>query len=316
MLTVTRGVLILSIAASHLHAFAEGQPKIYEELRERTHPPRYERVSLFNPWGEDLFSHPELPADFGDWVVAAARVYADQQIRFDGYLGSEDDGKHYRAAADGLDNAFYGDAAVLGYREVANGEIDDIRERTWICMDLPVHSFTLAGYPLREAIMADYYNAREAYTIGGTFLHNEPKTDFFFRRVRTLHTFLKRNHTYVELYVTKEQYRDSNFTPAQPMQSGDLVFFGHYGDPEGTGGVWHPKHSGIVGTVDQRGLPDLVYNMRVSKGLVDHYDGKINQTRTIEGRDVLFERFSDRYSIIGFGRITQSHPPLESLSEE
>jgi hypothetical protein len=281
--------------------FAEGRSPLYDELSNRSYPPRYDQVSLFNPWGEDLISHAELPDNFGEWVVTAAQVYADQKIRFDGYMSSDDDGSHYLTAADGLDNAYYGDPLRRGYREVANGEVDDLTERSWICMDLPVHAFTLAGYPLREAIMSDYHRAPDAYTLGGTFLHNEPKTDYFFRRVRTVHTFFQRNQLYVDLYATKEQYRDPGFRPAQPMQPGDVVFFGHYGDPEGTGGIWHPKHSGIVGTVDARGLPDLVYNMRVSRSLVDHYDGTIDQDRTIEGQLVKFERFSDRYSIIGSG---------------
>lgn len=309
------GLITLSVCAV-AQSFGEGRQRIYDELRDRSHPPRYERISLFNPWGEDLFTHPELPPDFGEWVVAAAQVYADQNIRFDGYMGSDDDGKRYRTAADGLDNAFYGDASIAGYREVANGEVDDFAERTMICMDLPVHSIVLAGYPLREAIMSDYHTAKDAYTIGGTFLFNEPKTDYFFRRVRTVQTFLQRNHLYADLRITKEQYRDPEFVPATPMQPGDLVFFGHYGDPEGTGGIWHPKHSGIVGTVDERGLPDLVYNMRVSKSLVDYYNGTINQTRTIEGEQVHFERFSDRYSLIGFGRIVRPFAPLEALSAE
>jgi hypothetical protein len=295
-------------------ADCEGPAGLYDELRARSVPPRYDRVTLFNPWGEDLFVHAELPEEFGQWVVAAAQAYADQQIRFDGYMGSTDDGRHYRTAADGLDNAYYGDAQRVTYREVKNGEIDDLTERTWICLDLPVHAITLAGYPLRPAIVNDYYAARDLYTLGETFPENVPKTEYFFRRVRNLRTFLERHQKYVELRVTREQYRDLSFAPEQRFAPGDLVFFGHYGDPEGTGGIWHPKHSGIVGTIDARGLPDLVYDMRVSQSLVDHYDGKIDQTRTIDGHEVHFERFSDRYSLIGFGRIVRAfRPPLESL---
>lgn len=70
---------------------------------------------------------------------------------------------------------------------------------------------------------------------------------------------------------------------------GISFFFGHYGDPESTGGEWHAKHSGIVATIDDRGLPATVYNMRVSRGLLDNYDGDINQTRTIEGKEVFFQ---------------------------
>jgi len=282
---------------------------LYADLAERSYPPRYDRVSLFNPWGEDLIVHREWPADFGDWVVAAAQVYADQKIRFDGYMGSTDDGSHYTAAADGEDGAWWGDSAHARYNRQADGVVDDLGERVWICLDLPVHAFTLAGYPIREALARDFEAVPEIYTIGGTFSENVPTTQAFFRRVRNLRTFLQRHQKYAELRVRKEQYRDPDFRPVEPFAPGDLVFFGHYGDPDGTGGVWHPKHSGIVGTVDARGLPVVVYNMRVSQGLIDEYDGKINQTRVIEGREVHFERFADRYSLIGFGRIVHPFVP-------
>ena len=296
-------------------AHCEVDETLYEDLKGRSHPPRYELVSLFNPWGEEVELHETLPENFGDWVVAAAQVYADQKIRFDGYMGSNDDGAHYRAAADGLDNAFYGDAQRVGYREVADGVADDLTERTWICLDLPVHAVTLAGYPLRAAMTRDYHDATDIYTLGGTFSENRPVTQYFFRRVRNLRTFLERHQLYVEQRISKSEYRNASFRPEVAFAPGDLVFFGHYGDPEGTGGIWHPKHSGVVGTVDARGLPDRVYNMRVSQSLIDHYDGRINQTRIIEGKEVHFERFSDRYSLIGFGRIVNAFDPrLEAMS--
>ncbi len=304
-----RAALALLVSVQAAAAAAEGRSDLYTLLSERSYPPRYDLVSLFNPWGEALEIHPALPENFGEWVATAAQVYADQHIRFDGYMGSDDDGQHYRAAADGLDNAYYGEAQRAGYRVVANGEADDVTERTWICLDLPVHAITLAGYPLRAAIASDYAAATDLYTLGGTFPENQPITQFFFRRVRNLRLFLQREQQYVELRVTKTQYRDPDFRPDASFAPGDLVFFGHYGDPEGTGGIWHPKHSGIVGTIDARGLPDVVYNMRVSQSLIDHYDGRINQTRIIEGREVYFERFSDRYSLIGFGRIARAYVP-------
>jgi hypothetical protein len=67
--------------------------------------------------------------------------------------------------------------------------------------------------------------------------------------------------------------------------------------------------------VDERGLPVAVYNMRVSKGLLDEYDGKINQSRMIEGEEVYFERFADRYSLIGFGRIVHPYHPTVAVAE-
>lgn len=293
----------------------EEKTSLYDNLAHRSHPPRYDRVSVFNPWGEDLLVHRELPEDFGQWVVAAAQVYAGQKIHFDGYMGSTDDGKHYATAADGEDGAWWGDSVHARYYKVTDGRADDAGERVWICLDLPVHAFTLAGYPLREAIAEDFSSATEVYTIGGTFPENVPTTQAFFRRVRNLRTFFERKQKYVELRVRKEQYRDPGFRPAEPFAPGDLVFLGHYGDPEGTGGNWHPKHSGIVGTVDARGLPVMVYNMRVSKSLVDEYDGKIDQTRTIEGKEVRFERFADRYSLIGFGRIIRPYLPSTHVAE-
>lgn len=290
-------------------------PTLPGDLAQRSHPPRYERVSVFNPWGEDLIVHRELPENFGAWVVAAAQVYADQKIRFDGYMGSTDDGSHYKAAADGIDAAWMGDSVGAQYVQSSDGVVDDAGERVWICLDLPVHALTLAGYPMREAMADDFNLATDTYTIGGTFSENVPTTQAYFRRVRNMKTFFQRQQKYVELRVHKEEYRNPEYRPTEPFAPGDVVLFGHYGDPEGTGGLWHPKHSGIVGTVDDRGLPVVVYNMRVSQGLVDEYDGKINQTRIIEGNEVHFERFADRYTLIGFGRIVHPYHPLSAVAD-
>jgi len=306
-------MLIVFLIAPALSA-QEAAPDLAADLAQRSHPPRYYRVSLFNPWGEDLIVHRELPENFGAWVAAAAQVYADQRIRFDGYMGSNDDGRHYRAASDGIDTAYIGDSVGARYVESKDGVVDDVGERVWICLDLPVHALTLAGYPIREAMVDDFHLASQFYTIEGTFSENVPTVQAYFRRVRNMRTFFQRQQKYVELRVLTEDYRNPEFRPAEPFAPGDVVLFGHYGDPEGTGGIWHPKHSGIVGTVDERGLPVVVYNMRVSKGLVDEYDGKINQTRTIEGQEIYFERFSDRYSLIGFGRIVHPYHPALAVA--
>lgn len=300
---------VLAMAAPPLTAAQSIDIPLFGELVRRSYPPRYELVSVSNPWGEDLIVHRELPDNFGEWVVTAAQVYADQKIRFDGYLGSSDDGQHYRAASDGVDAAWIGDSVNARYVELQDGVVDDLNERVWICLDFPVHALTLAGYPIREAMTDDYYAAVDVYTIGGTFPENVPITQSYFRRVRNIQTFFQRQQKFVELRVLTEDYRNPDYRPAERFMPGDVVMFGHYGDPENTGGIWHPKHSGIVGTVDERGLPVRVYNMRVSKGLVDDYDGKINQTRTIEGQEVNFERFSDRYSLIGFGRVVHPYHP-------
>lgn len=280
---------------------------LFDDLSSRSHPPRYELRSLMNPWGEAVLVHNELPDRFGLWIVTAARVYASQGIRFDGYLGSEDDGRHYDSAADGEDMAYVGSLEIEGYIERKDGVPDDLLERSWICLDLPVHAITLAGYPLRRAMLEDYAAAPEAYSIDGTFLENRPETSFFFRRIRNLRTYFTRNHLYVETRITAAQYRDPLFHPTSRYLPGDVAFFGHYGDPIGTGGEWHPKHSGIVARVDKRGLPTTIYNMRVSRDLIDQYEGEINQLRKVNGEDKLFKRFSDRYSLIGFGRIIRPY---------
>jgi hypothetical protein len=308
-------IFLFVAAAPAVSAPAEGLPDfapLLEDLSNRSHPPRYELKSFFNPWAEDLIEHDELPDYFGHWIVTAARAYARQGIRFDGYMGSDDDGQHYDAAADGVDAAYIGNAETRSYRVHRDGVVDDLNERVWICLDLPVHAVTLAGFPIRRAMADDFHRAPEIYTLRGTFPENVPTVMYYYRRVRNLRTYLERRQIYHELRVAKEEYRDPAYRPAHRMQPGDILLMGHYGDPEGTGGVWHPKHSGIVASVDDRGLPVTLYNMRVSRDLLDYFDGEINQTRTIEGQPVFFKRFSDRYSLIGFGRIVNPYVPEES----
>lgn len=287
-----------------------------EEMQQRSHPPRYELKSFFNPWAEELLEHDEIPSEFGQWIVAAARAYSKQGIRFDGYIGSDDDGQHYDAAADGEDIAYVGLKELGGYREEKDGVVDGLNERVWICLDLPVHAVTLAGFPLRQAMYDDFHVDAERYTMQGNFPENVPEVQYFFRRVRNLRIYFERQQKYAEVRITKEQYHDPQFRPEQPMRPGDILFMGHYGDPEGTGGIWHAKHSGIVSRVDDRGLPVTLYNMRVSKNLLDYFDGEMNQTRTINGEEVTFKRFSDRYSLIGFGRIVNAHVPAENAELE
>jgi len=284
---------------------------LVEEFSSRSYPVEPALRSRTNPWGERLPQLDRLPENFSERVAAAAEAYAQQGIRFDGYLGSDDDGRHYLTAADGEDLAYYGDREIQGYRERRNGEVDDLTERTWICLDLPIHSLSLAGFPIREAILDDWAAHRDVYTFGGTFPENEPKTHWFFRRIRNLRLYFEHAQKYSEQRITIEEVRDPAFRPEDPFQRGDIVFFGHYGDADGENGWWDARHSGVVASVDKRGMPELVYNMRVSKDLLDYYDGTINQTRTVDGEEVFFERFSDRYSLIGFGRIVRAYEPAE-----
>lgn len=123
-------------------------------------------------------------------------MYAAQNIRFDGYMGSDDDGGHYASGADGVDTAFVGNQSKRSYTKVKDGVIDDLIERVWIRLDLPIHAVTLAGYPLREAMFEDFQSASNVYTLGGGFPENTPDTSSFYRRVRNLQTFFKREHHY------------------------------------------------------------------------------------------------------------------------
>lgn len=281
---------------------APGEDAVYAELAARSYPSSATLSSLFNPWGERLEVLESIPADFGLRVATAAKVYADQGIRFDGYLGSDDDGSHYYTAADGKDGAYYGDEKKGGYRVVYDGKIDDVRERVWVCLDYAVHALTLAGFPLREAMTADFHTATAEYTLDGTMAYNLPVDDKYFRRVDNLRRYFTRRQFYSEDRVTQEQYRDPGYRPRQPYQIGDVLFMGHYKDADKRG-PWAAKHSGIVASVDERGLPVSIYNMRVSVKMIDDYDGVINHTRTIAGKRVFFKRFSDRYSLIGHGRV-------------
>ncbi len=303
-------IVAVSLAAGFIpYSMDPETNKLVAEYMRRSYPPDLALVTPLNPWGERHTSDTVVPPDFGRRSVAGAMTYAWQAIRFDGYFGSDDDGAHYLTAADGKDAAYYGNAAKRTYRAVRNGVADDLRERVWICLDLPVHAITMAGFPLREALVADYEEAEAVYTIAGTFSENKPTSHHFFRRVKNVQQYFQRKQFYVEHRITKEQYRDSKFLPPDRYQPGDLVFFGHYGEANGEKSWWRAQHTAIVATVDGRGLPVRIYNMRVSKGLLDEYDGNINQTRPIGDKKVFFKKFSDRYSLIGFGRIVNPYIP-------
>lgn len=298
------GGLILLGAASRAEV-AESD-SIRADLAGRSHPPRYERVSLLNPWGEELFAREAIPADFGEIVLLAAQVYEEQGIRYDGWLGSDRDGVHYRDAVDGKDLAHIADASRLGFREVSDGVVDDPGERSWVCLDLALHAISLAGFPLREAIVADHAGAKEAYRGSGGVVIDRPGTSFFFRRIGNLHTYFRRRQHYVELRVERDQMDDPDFRPAEPLRPGDLLFLGHHGDPPGKGGPWRPQHLALVASVDERGLPRDIYNLRPSGAFRESYTGEIRQLRYLEGQGKRFRRYCDRYSLVGLGSVV--HP--------
>ena len=281
---------------------------LYEELKGRSIPSDPDNTTLYNPWGERLTVLNPLPEDFPRYILAAAEVYRDQKIKFDGFLGSEDDGEHYFLAADGRDLAVYGDSENKTYYESRNGKIDDVKERVWVCPDYPIHVLTLAGFPFRQALAADWAEATEVYTRSGNFEHNQPVDHYFFRRVLNLKLYMQRRQLYWEERIGKDQYFDPNFMPLEPFQPGDVILMGHYRDEDGLG-IWWPKHSGIVGSVDDRGLPVRIYNMRVASNLYDKYDSVINHSREINGQPAFFKRFCDRYSIVGHGRIINGYSP-------
>ena len=291
---------------------SEVSPEFLDELSRRSHPPRYERVSLLNPWGEDLFVRQEITDGFGAQVLAAARVYAAQGIGYDGWLGSDRDGVHYRAAVDGKDVAYIADASVLGFREERDGVVDDPGERSWVCLDLALHAISLAGFPLRDAIVDDHAGAKEAYRGAGGVVIDRPGTSFFFRRVGNLHTYFKRRQHYVALRTTPAQIDDPDYRPVEPVRPGDLLFLGHHGDPPEKGGPWVPQHVAIAASVDARGLPVDVYNIRPSGGFRETYTGEIRQMRYLEGQGKHFARYCDRYSLVALGRVVHAHRPARN----
>ncbi len=286
---------------------------LYMEMKERSIPSDPANSTLYNPWGERLTVINPIPDDFYRRIVAAAEVYRDQKIKFDGFVGSDEDGLHYLLAADGKDLAVYGDSQNKDFYNVKNGKVDDVGERVWVCPDYPVHVLTLAGFPLRQAIAEDWNEDRNAYTFGGSFSANAPVDHWFFRRVENLRTYLKRRQLYWDERITRDQYFDPNFRPLETFLPGDVIIMGHYRDNDGLG-EWWPKHSGIVGSIDERGLPVRIYNMRVASNLFDKYDSVINHSREINGESVFFKRFCDRYSIIGHGRIVNGFEPPSFLA--
>jgi len=264
--------------------------------------------SILNPWGEQapIFTGPigDLPRR----ILAACDVYRYQEVHFDGYLGSEDDGQHLFVAADGKNIAWFGDNEAKTYRTALQSLTDTLDERCWICVDLPIFALNLAGFPIRQAMMAHFLEAPDMYTKGG-FAENVPLDALFFRRVENLRTYLRHKQFYSEDRITTGQFLDPDYRPPKPFRPGDIVLMGHYKDFDGKGPLDVVKHSGIVESVDERGMPVQIYNMRTTGGLIDRYDGLITQWRINRGHKVYFHRFCDRYPIICHGRIVNPFEP-------
>ena len=283
-------------------------PALDRELYAYSYPSSPSLQSDFNPWGERPPAFTGPLDELNSRILAAAEVYRYQGVHFDGYTGSEDDGQHIYTAADGKPIAWFGDNERKVYKQVVQSVPDSLDERAWICVDLPVFALNLAGFPIREAMVAHFLEDPGAYldSARGGFDRNFPGDHYFFRRVDNVRLYFKERQWYSHDTITIDQYFDPRYRPPQPYQPGDIIFMGHYGDRDAKGPFGAAKHSGIVKTVDARGMPIELYNMRTTNKLFDKYSTVIDQWREIKGQKVYFKRFGDRYSIIGHGRII--HP--------
>ena len=294
-------------------------PLLHRQLYCYSYPAKPSLQSILNPWGEQAPMFTARIEDFPGRLLATCEVYRYQGVRFDGYLGSEDDGQHLFAAADGLNVAWFGDNEARTYRRVLQSVTDALDERCWICVDLPVFALNLAGFPIRQALIAHFLESPELYTASGWSPENVPLDALFFRRVENVRLYFRHKQFYSDDHITTAQFLDPDYRPRQPFRPGDIIFMGHYkgDDPRGPFGA--AKHSGVVESVDERGMPLHLYNMRTSNRLLDRYDEVIDQTRVIKGRLVYFRHFYDRYSIIGHARIVQpfelpdAMPTLETV---
>jgi hypothetical protein len=285
---------------------------LLKELYYVSYPSSKSLRSIENPWGERSGAYPGPMDDMSTRLLAAAEVYRYQGVHFDGYLGSEDDGQHLYTAADGKAVAWFGDNEAKTYRAEYQSMPDTLDERCWICVDLPVFSMNLAGFPIRHAMVGHFMEDTDLYLEEGRFPHNYPGDNWFFRRVDNVRLYFRRKQWYSHDTITVAQYFDRSYRPPAPFQPGDIIFMGHYGDRDAKGPFGAAKHSGIVATVDERGMPVTLYNMRTSNQLIDKYTTFIDQWREIKGEKAYFRRFCDRYSIVGHGRIVNRYePPAE-----
>jgi len=265
--------------------------------------------SMINPWGEQAAVYRGPIKDWPRRILAACEVYRYQNVHFDGYLGSEDDGQHLFFAADGKTIAVFGDNEKKTYRTEIQSLPDTLDERCWICVDLPIFALTLAGFPIREAMIAHFLEAPEVYTESGLFPENVPLDPWFFRRVENFRKYLRAKQLYSEDEITTAQFLNPTYRPPMPFQPGDIMLMGHYKDFDNKGPFEVAKHSGVVESVDERGVVARLYNMRTSNSLMDHYGVVIDQTRVNRGHEVYFRHFYDRYPIICHARIVNLFQP-------
>lgn len=279
--------------------------RLHRQLYCYSYPASPTLQGVLNPWGEQAPAFDGAMSDLPERILAACEVYRYQNVHFDGYLESTDDGEHLYLAADGLNVAVFGDNVNKRYRRVLQTMNDTLDERCWICVDLPIFALNLAGFPIRQAMVAHFLEDPELYTENWAFPDNVPTDQFFFRRVENLKKYMKAKQFYSEDTIDHARYYDPNYEPADAFRPGDVIFMGHYKAYDAKKPFEAAKHSGIVATVNSRGMPVHLYNMRTSNHLIDAYDGLVTQTRMIKGLPTYFHRFCDRYSIIGHGRIVR-----------
>jgi hypothetical protein len=236
-------------------------------------------------------------------LLLACEAYYRQQIRFDGYLGSTGDGMRYMSAIDRVDGTWIPDQQKGEWQNFPNGIVDDLTERLWMSADFPVHALSLAGFPIRWAMKAHLEELQAAGSTGGYPKASDPSNMSLYRQIGNLQYYFEKKQFYSRDLIGRERLLDRNYRPTNPFEPGDLAFLGVY-DGKNEAAFDRVRHCAIVVTVDQRGLPDEIYDMRVPRLMHERFGSQINLVREIEGQQVRFQNFLDRYTIIGHGRIT------------
>jgi hypothetical protein len=256
-----------------------------------------------NPWGEQMVYKDSEPDQWSSRLLLACEMYHRQQIRFDGYIGSTGDGVRYMAAIDRMDGTWIPDLQKGEWEIFHNGIVDDLTERLWMSADFPVHALSLAGFPIRWAMKAHLQELQGEGTTGRYPKASDPDNMSLYRQVGNLQYYFEKKQFYSRDLIGRERVLDRNYRPPNPFEPGDLLFLGVY-DGQNNAGFDRVRHCAIVVTLDQRGLPDEIYNMRVPRLMHERLCSQINLVREIEGQQVRFQHFYDRYAIIGHGRVT------------
>lgn len=269
-----------------------------------SYPPRYQLRNVMNPWGEQLVCKDELPPGWANRLLLACECYYRQKIRFDAYPGSTGDGSHYLAAIDRSDMSYIPNIEADKWDAYTNKITDDLTERLWLAGDFPIHALSLAGFPIRWAMKAHFEELQAQGKTGDYPKDSDTSRMTFYRQINNLHTYFKEKQWYYRDLLGKERYHDDSYRPRQPFQPGDLVFFGRYGPDSSTGIFDYVRLCAIVITVDDRGLPDELYDMRMPELMRESYKGEIDMVVEVNGEQAVFNRFCDRYPIIAHARIT------------